>query len=61
MSDWQEMPAPQNQMIVVAYDDGEVTFIPAEDNDYDWIAYKGKRLDGIQRPKYFMSIPKAPH
>lgn len=60
MTPWKKMPAPKNKLILVGYDDGDAKLIHPWENDYDWVAYTGKQISGIVRPKYWMSVRKVP-
>lgn len=51
--------APNDEAIIVAYDDGTVELIQADDNDYTWQPYD-KPERGLQKPKYWMIAPEAP-
>jgi hypothetical protein len=58
--EWQPIEtAPNDETILVAYDDGTVEVIDADDNDYEWEAYKGRR-GGIIAPTHWMHPPVAP-
>lgn len=50
---------PNDVAILISRDNGEVEYITADDNDYDWQPYKGPRRRGVDRPNGWMTAPKA--
>lgn len=60
-SPWQPIEtAPNGQSIFVVYDNGDMQFIHATDNDYEWMAYDGYVGPGIVKPIFWGSVPAVP-
>ena len=51
--------APNNQAIMVHYDDGNIEIITADDNDYSWIAYTVKE-DFVTKTTHWRPLPASP-
>lgn len=51
--------APNNNAILVHYDDGNIELISADDNMFSWIAYTVKE-DFCTKPTHWRPLPSAP-
>lgn len=52
--------ASNDTSIIVAYDNGVVALIQADDNDYDWSPYRGYPISDLQSPTHWMPLPEPP-
>lgn len=52
--------APNDESILVAYEDGSINLVDAADNDYDWRPVIGERGNGLCRPTHWMPLPAPP-
>lgn len=56
---WQPIEtAPNEKAILVARSRGEIEFVSAEDNDYNWVPYVD---DGLDRPTHWYPVPEHPN
>lgn len=56
---WKPMPAPKFVGVLVAYDDGLIRLIDADENEYDWRPYSGKKR-WLCQPTHWMPLPAPP-
>lgn len=63
-NEWQPIEtAPNNESILVAYDDGSVKGIDKDDNDYQWRPYvlnRKHKAMGVATPKFWRKMPDHP-
>lgn len=61
MIEWQPIEtAPNDECILIAYDDKSMKLIQVEDNDYTWQPYRGERIRGIITPTHWRYPPEGP-
>lgn len=63
MAEWLPIEtAPNNEAILVRYDNGKVELVTEDDNDYEWEAYDSKNQNafGISKPTHWMLLPEPP-
>lgn len=58
--EWQDIETCPNDVdVLIAHDDKTVKSIYAEDNDYTWEKYKGKKWPYVS-PTHWMPLPEPP-
>lgn len=54
---WQPIEtAPNDELILVAYDDDSIELVQAEDNDFKWRARRTKNIPGVINPTHWMLV-----
>lgn len=63
VADWKPIEtAPNDEAILVHYNDGRIELIEEEDNSFDWEPWDGKDLTkhGITSPTHWAPLPAGP-
>lgn len=61
MNEWKPVEtAPNDESILIHRDDGSIEIVQADDNDYTWEPYDGKKIIGVGRVTHWMLLPAAP-